>query len=137
MNPVCLDMGLRLSARLCKRALRSFVVWAGFVDGEITAVEILAFEGADCRFAFRSAAHGHKSKSARFARHAIGNKVHVRDSSILCEEVLQIRVSGTKRKISNVKFHILVIERMLATKPFPTTGFQITFEKFNRRSSAL
>jgi hypothetical protein len=31
----------------------------------------------------------------------------------------------------------LVIERMPATKPFPRTGFQITFEKFNRRSSAL
>src|SRR6202163_879488 len=34
-----------------------------------------------------------------------------------------------KERFPTYSFIFLVIERMLATKPFPRTGFQITFEK--------
>ena len=68
-----------------KRALRPFVLRAGFVDGKIAAIEVFAFQGAYRRFAFSNAAHGHKSKSARSACHAIGDEVHISHSSILCE----------------------------------------------------
>ena len=66
-------------------ARSTFRFRAGFVDGKIAAIEVFAFEGAYRRFAFSNAAHGHKSKSARSARHAIGDEVHVSNSSILCE----------------------------------------------------
>jgi hypothetical protein len=92
----------RLPTRLCERALCSFVLWAGLVDGQIATVQVFAFESAYRGFAFSSAAHGYKGKSTRFARHAIGDEVHIGHSSILCEQILEIGVSGTKRKISNV-----------------------------------
>jgi hypothetical protein len=95
----------------------------------MAAIQLLAFEGAYRSPTFCTAAHGHKSEPAWSTGDAICDEVHISNGSMLSEQILQIRVGSTKRKISNVEFHSVVIERMLATKPFPITGLQITIEK--------
>jgi hypothetical protein len=74
----------------------------GFVDGQVTAIMVLAMKRINGALAFFGAAHGDKTKTAGAVGFAIHDQVGFSDSAVLSEKLVQVLFGGLEGKISHV-----------------------------------
>src|SRR5438093_7468457 len=72
----------------------------GFVDREGTAFELFAIEPLDGGFGRRAVGHLDKSKAFGAASVAVGNHIDLVHSTILLEELAEVMIRCTKRKVT-------------------------------------
>ena len=85
---------------------RTILAGAGFVDGQVAALEVLALECRDGCVAFLGVAHGDKAESAGTAGFTVGDQGDLGRFAVLGEEIAQILVGGVKGQIAYVEFHV-------------------------------
>ena len=87
----------------------------GFVDGQVTAIVILAMERIDGALAFFGAAHGDEAKTAGTAGFTVHDQVGFGDSAVLSKKLVQVLFVGLEGKISYVQFHVVFLYVEVAT----------------------
>jgi len=105
----------------------------GDVDGQSTAVNLLAVERADGRLCFIGRAHGDETETARTTTGAISHQIGFEHGPMGRKRVLKIILGGVEGNISNEQFiitHIcdVLLRQTLCSKLFPTFGFRIITE---------
>lgn len=111
----------------------AFFARPGDVDGQSTAVNLLAVERADCRLRFIGRAHSDETETAWTTTGAIRHQIGFEHGSMGGKRVLKIILGGIEGKISNKQFiitHIcdVLLRQTLCSKLFPTFGFRIITE---------
>ena len=83
---------------------RAFFTWAGFVDGQRTAHEILAVESLDDSVSTLPIGHGGERETAWAAGHFVHHDEDFAHLAVLREEITDVLFSGIEGKISDVEF---------------------------------
>ena len=82
----------------------AFFTWAGFVDGQRTAHEILAVESLDDGVSTLPIGHGGERETAWAAGHFVHHNEDFAHLAVLREEITDVLFSGIEGKISDVEF---------------------------------
>ena len=112
---------------------RTFLAWAGDIDGQRTAIHFGTVEGLDGRLGFLRCAHGDEPKAARAAGHAIHHQVGFNDGAMGGKCVLEVVLSGFEGKISHKQLgvHLSAVgdEPLLAPHCSRLPGFKSSLKR--------
>ena len=123
---VAISTTTRTAASAAAAATREFAAGSarfhrlGFVDGEVTAVMILAMQRLDGLLALFGIAHGDEAEAAGAVGFAIHDQVGFGDGAVLGEQGVERLFSGLEGKISYVQFHTILIFCLLRLRPHAT-----------------
>jgi hypothetical protein len=78
---------------------------AGFVDGEIATINVLAVEGSDGSLSFRVVGHFDEAETAGAAGVTVHDEGRRSDLTESSEEILELRLRGLEREIADVHLH--------------------------------
>src|SRR5690349_19318116 len=95
-------------------AARTFLTRTGNVDRQRASIELLAVHGVDGLLGFLGRGHGHKSKAARAAAHAIHHQIGFHDRAVRRKCVLEVVFSGVEGKVSYKQFRTHVMLTVLS-----------------------
>jgi hypothetical protein len=84
-------------------AANAFFARTGFVDSEVTAVNILAVKGFDGGLRAFRGFHGDETKAARAAAEFVHDQIHIGDWAVFREQVLDLIFGGVVGKIPNIQ----------------------------------
>ncbi len=99
---------LAAPSRELSRPARSFRPRTRFVHGQRAPVQFLAIQRRDRILRGFIRLHRDEGKTARAARHPVGDKRDVADAPLFFKEVLEIVFSGLESEIPNIEFHSVI-----------------------------